>query len=211
MKPLLALALVFAAGVGACRLPQRGVAQSGDPFVRAEAARERGELTLALCAFDEVDPADPRYAQARLQASEAEGLQAQLCQARIEASEARHTAAAASQEAGARLLLSVRSSDTVARLSGDEFIVILHDIEGRDEVGVVASKMVTRLAEPFDLDGNQAGVQASIGIAMFPDDADDAAMMIRLADRAMYAVKGAGKNNFAFHQLPERLIYPLDA
>lgn len=69
MKPLLALALVFAAGVGACRLPQRGVAQSSDPFVRAEAARERGELTLALCAFDEVDPADPRYAQARLQAA----------------------------------------------------------------------------------------------------------------------------------------------
>jgi len=69
VKPLLALALVFAAGVGACRLPQRGVAQSRDPFVRAEAARERGELTLALCAFDEVDPADPRYAQARLQAA----------------------------------------------------------------------------------------------------------------------------------------------
>jgi len=115
------------------------------------------------------------------------------------------------QEAAARLLVSVRSSDTVARLSGDEFTVILHDVEGRDEVGVVAAKMVTRMAEAFDLDGNLASVQASIGIAMFPDDADDAAVLIRLADRAMYGVKGSGKNNFGFHQLPERLVYPLDA
>ncbi|RAU23112.1 response regulator [Paramagnetospirillum kuznetsovii] len=114
------------------------------------------------------------------------------------------------QATATRLLLAVRSSDTVARLSGDEFIVILHDIEGRDEVALVASKMVNRLAETFDLDGHQANVQASIGIAMFPDDADDAAMLIRLADRAMYTVKGAGKNNFAFHQIPERLVYPLD-
>ena len=115
------------------------------------------------------------------------------------------------QEAAARLLLSVRSSDTVARLSGDEFMVILHDVDGRDEVAVVAAKMVARLAEPFDLDGQQASVQASIGISLFPDDADDAAVLIRLADRAMYGVKGSGKNNFAFHQLPERLVYPLDA
>ncbi|CAA7618029.1 diguanylate cyclase [Magnetospirillum sp. SS-4] len=114
------------------------------------------------------------------------------------------------QEAAARLLLSVRSSDTVARLSGDEFTVILHDVDGRDEVAVVAAKMVGRLAEPFDLDGQQASVQASIGIALFPDDADDAAVLIRLADRAMYGVKGSGKNNFGFHQMPERLVYPLD-
>ena len=115
------------------------------------------------------------------------------------------------QEAAARLLLSVRSSDTVARLSGDEFTVIMHDVEGRDEVGLVAAKMVSRLAEQFDLDGQQASVQASIGVAMFPDDADDAAELVRLADRAMYGVKRTGKNNFGFHQLPERLVYPLDA
>ena len=115
------------------------------------------------------------------------------------------------QAAATRLLLSVRTSDTVARLSGDEFIVILHDIENKDEVGNVAAKMVSRLADPFDLDGSQAGVHASIGIAMFPDDAEDAAMLIRLADRAMYVVKGSGKNNYAFHQMPERLVYPLDA
>ncbi|KIM00633.1 diguanylate cyclase/phosphodiesterase (GGDEF & EAL domains) with PAS/PAC sensor(s) [Paramagnetospirillum magnetotacticum MS-1] len=115
------------------------------------------------------------------------------------------------QEAAARLLLSVRSSDTVARLSGDEFTVILHDVEGKDEIGNVAAKVVSRMAERFDLDGNDANVQASVGIAIFPDDADDAAMLIRLADRAMYTVKGAGKNNFGFHELPERLVYPLDA
>ncbi|ARJ64277.1 response regulator [Magnetospirillum sp. ME-1] len=115
------------------------------------------------------------------------------------------------QEAAARLLLSVRSSDTVARLSGDEFTVILHDVEGRNEIGNVAAKVVSRLAEPFELDGNDANVQASVGVAVFPDDADDAAMLIRLADRAMYNVKGSGKNNFGFHEMPERLVYPLDA
>lgn len=115
------------------------------------------------------------------------------------------------QEAAARLLLSVRSSDTVARLSGDEFTIILHDVESRNEIGIVAAKIVSRMAEPFDLDGNVTNVQASVGIAVFPDDAEDAALLIRLADRAMYAVKGAGKNNFGFHELPERLVYPLDA
>lgn len=115
------------------------------------------------------------------------------------------------QEAAARLLLAVRSSDTVARLSGDEFTIILHDVDGRDEIGNVAAKVVSRLAEPFELDGREAGIQASVGIAVYPDDAEDAALLIRLADRAMYAVKGAGKNNFAFHEVPERLFYPLDA
>jgi diguanylate cyclase (GGDEF)-like protein/PAS domain S-box-containing protein len=115
------------------------------------------------------------------------------------------------QETAARLVLSVRSSDTVARLSGDEFVVILHDTSSRDEVALVAAKMVSRLAEPFLLDGFEARVQASIGIALFPDDADDAAQLIRASDRAMYFVKGSGKNNFSFHQLPERLVYPLDA
>ncbi|OAN50651.1 response regulator [Paramagnetospirillum marisnigri] len=115
------------------------------------------------------------------------------------------------QAAATRLLLSVRSSDTVARLSGDEFVVILHDVESRDEVGLVAGKAVGRLAEPYDLDGHAVSVQASIGVALYPDDAEDAAMLIRLADRAMYTVKGSGKNNFAFHQMPERLVYPLDS
>jgi tetratricopeptide (TPR) repeat protein len=69
VRTLLALSLSLVASVGACRLPQRSAAEIGDPFLRAEAARERGDLTLALCAFDEVEPRDPRYAQARLQAA----------------------------------------------------------------------------------------------------------------------------------------------
>jgi diguanylate cyclase (GGDEF)-like protein/PAS domain S-box-containing protein len=113
------------------------------------------------------------------------------------------------QEAAARLLVAVRASDTVARLSGDEFTVILLDVS-REEVAMVASKMVARLGEPFHLDDNTANIHASIGIALFPDDADDAAALIRLADRAMYCIKGTGKNNFGFHEPPDRLVYPLD-
>jgi diguanylate cyclase (GGDEF)-like protein/PAS domain S-box-containing protein len=114
------------------------------------------------------------------------------------------------QEAAARLSAGVRSSDTVARLSGDEFTVILQHVQGQDDVAIVAGKMVARLAEPFDLDGQNAAVRASIGIALFPDDADDAATLIKLADQAMYAVKRTGKNNFGFHQTSNRLVLPLD-
>ena len=114
------------------------------------------------------------------------------------------------QEAGTRLAGTVRASDTVARLSGDEFTVILQHIGDRDDVGVIAAKMVARLAEPFDLDGRTASVRASIGVAIFPDDADDAATLIKLADQAMYTVKRGGKNNYGFHaSAAERLIYPL--
>ncbi|CAA7624092.1 Response regulator containing a CheY-like receiver domain and a GGDEF domain [Candidatus Terasakiella magnetica] len=114
------------------------------------------------------------------------------------------------QETAARLLLSVRSSDTVARLSGDEFTVILHDVDGSEEVAIVAAKMIARLGEVFELEGVEACVKASIGIALFPDDANDAAILIRQADRAMYRVKGSGKNNFTFHQAPEQMVYPWD-
>jgi diguanylate cyclase (GGDEF)-like protein/PAS domain S-box-containing protein len=113
------------------------------------------------------------------------------------------------QEAGARLAATIRASDTVARLSGDEFTIILQHVNDRDDIAVIAAKMVARLAEPFDLDGQVANVRASIGIAMFPDDADDAATLIKLADQAMYSVKRTGKNNYGFHTPPERLIYPL--
>ncbi|MGE5505494.1 MAG: diguanylate cyclase domain-containing protein [Actinomycetota bacterium] len=114
------------------------------------------------------------------------------------------------QEAAARLSAGIRSSDTVARLSGDEFTVILQHVQGRDDVATVGAKMVARLGEPFDLDGQTAAVRASIGIAMFPEDADDAATLIKLADQAMYAVKRAGKNNFGFHQSGQRLVLPLE-
>lgn len=102
------------------------------------------------------------------------------------------------QQTAARLTECMRASDTVARLAGDEFTCILSGIRNREDVAIVAAKILERLTMPFDLDGNPAEVRASIGIAVFPDHAADGAVLLQLADEAMYAVKKAGKNNFEF-------------
>ncbi len=102
------------------------------------------------------------------------------------------------QEAAVRLSASVRCSDTVARLAGDEFMVILNHVSSRDDAGGVAAKIVERLAAPFDLGEAIANVCASVGIAMFPDDAEDVALLMHAADQAMYGVKRHGKNGYRF-------------
>lgn len=102
------------------------------------------------------------------------------------------------QQTAARLTECMRASDTVARLAGDEFTCILWGVRSHDDVAVVAAKILDRLAEPFDLDGREACVRASIGIAIFPDHASDGSVLLQLADSAMYSVKKSGKNNFEF-------------
>ena len=102
------------------------------------------------------------------------------------------------QHTAARPTECMRASDTVARLAGDEFTCILWGIRSREDVAMVAAKILDRLATPFDLDGKQAEVRGSIGIAVFPDHADDANVLLQLADQAMYSVKKRGKNNFEF-------------
>jgi diguanylate cyclase (GGDEF)-like protein/PAS domain S-box-containing protein len=89
-----------------------------------------------------------------------------------------------------RLCRVVRDSDTVARLGGDEFAVVLPGIGGRAQAQAVAAKIVATLALPIEL-GNfmRAGIGSSIGIALFPDDAADAAALLAAADAAMYLAK----------------------
>ncbi|MGE5545519.1 MAG: diguanylate cyclase domain-containing protein [Solirubrobacterales bacterium] len=102
------------------------------------------------------------------------------------------------QQAAQRLTDCMRASDTVARLAGDEFTIIMQGIHGREDTAMVAAKILETLGQPFDLDGRIAHVRGSIGIAIFPEDAGDGPSMLELADAAMYAVKKRGKNNFAF-------------
>lgn len=97
-----------------------------------------------------------------------------------------------------RLNLSVRESDTLARLGGDEFTLILNDAHDREDVAVVAEKVIESINVPFDLEGHKVHIGISIGIARFPEDADSKAMLIVVADRAMYAAKSAGKNTYRF-------------
>lgn len=97
-----------------------------------------------------------------------------------------------------RLLECVRESDTVARLGGDEFVVLLPDCKNADNVITVTRMILKKLATPFDLQEEEVFVSASIGITMYPDDGNNADILLKNADTAMYHVKDTGKNNFQF-------------
>ena len=101
-------------------------------------------------------------------------------------------------EAARRITSCVRNSDTVARLGGDEFTVMLQGVENRDAVAGIARNVTEALAAPFDLDGHSVQVSASVGVAMYPDDAADPDTLTEAADLAMYAAKSKGKNRFSF-------------
>jgi diguanylate cyclase (GGDEF)-like protein/PAS domain S-box-containing protein len=103
------------------------------------------------------------------------------------------------QEAGERLKHCVRQSDTVARLGGDEFVVLLEDPGEPGRVSVVARKILSDIARPFDIHGQELRVTASIGISIYPEDGKDEQTLMKRADTAMYHAKQQGKNNFHFH------------
>lgn len=103
------------------------------------------------------------------------------------------------KEVAKRLLATVRSSDTVARIGGDEFMVLLNDIKMSDNASHVALKIIDFLQAPIDVEGHKCQVGSSIGIALFPDDGKDCETLMKNADAAMYRVKEKGKNNYAFY------------
>ena len=96
----------------------------------------------------------------------------------------------------ASLTASVRESDSVGRFGGDEFLVLLAEVAGEPEVALVANKMLAALA---GTDAARGPLSASIGVALFPDDADDAPSLIALADACMYRSKRRGGATFTFH------------
>ncbi|MGE5641176.1 MAG: diguanylate cyclase domain-containing protein [Clostridia bacterium] len=103
-------------------------------------------------------------------------------------------------EIARRLRNALRASDLVARLGGDEFFVVLEDQQESESVETVARKLLGELRRPVEVaPGEQASVSASIGISAFPDDATDAATLVKHADEAMYRAKQAGKNEFRLY------------
>ena len=103
------------------------------------------------------------------------------------------------QQVSARLAQCVRADDTVGRLGGDEFAVILSELAHDEDGSLVAQKIIDALAKPFQIDGNEIFVTASIGITSCPRDGDDADTLVRNADTAMYDAKKVGKNNYQFY------------
>jgi diguanylate cyclase (GGDEF)-like protein len=103
------------------------------------------------------------------------------------------------QEVANRLKACVRESDTVARLGGDEFVVLLTELEEEKYAATVAQKIITTIAKPFVLLGQEFRVTASIGISTYPLDGSDEQTLTKNADIAMYQAKEDGKNNFQFY------------
>src|ERR1700686_4716366 len=104
------------------------------------------------------------------------------------------------QSVAKRLLASVRPSDTVSRVGGDEFVVLLSEVAHAGDAGVKAGKMLAALNAPLEIDQHNLRVTASIGVTTYPEDGQETAMLIKNADLAMYQAKENGRNNYQFFE-----------
>jgi diguanylate cyclase (GGDEF)-like protein/PAS domain S-box-containing protein len=103
--------------------------------------------------------------------------------------------------AGHRLVELVRKSDTVARVGGDEFLVLLPKISGTEDTVKVAKKILEAYRKPFIINGYKIRVTTSVGFAVYPDDGEDSDALIRNGDIAMYWVKEQGRDNYASYSV----------
>jgi diguanylate cyclase (GGDEF)-like protein/PAS domain S-box-containing protein len=103
------------------------------------------------------------------------------------------------QQAAQRLRGSVRESDTVARMGGDEFTIVLSEIANGKDAGNVAQKILDAFRPPFSLNGEEVFVSVSIGISVYPEDGSNIEILLKNADMAMYRAKGAGGSWFELY------------
>jgi diguanylate cyclase (GGDEF)-like protein/PAS domain S-box-containing protein len=102
------------------------------------------------------------------------------------------------KEVAKRLTAVVRETDTVARIGGDEFLLIITELSDREAAARIAEKLISVVSKPFLLAEASVNVGASVGIAIFPEDGEHMEQLIKRADEAMYRVKTSGKNDFFF-------------
>ena len=102
-------------------------------------------------------------------------------------------------EAADRIRHCVRDSDTVARMGGDEFTVVLSELSGAERLERILQKILGALSAAFQLGDEQVFISASIGITMYPADATEVESLFKNADQALYVAKGAGRNLSLIH------------
>lgn len=102
------------------------------------------------------------------------------------------------KEVSKRLVSSLRAEDTLARIGGDEFVVLIERFHSNSELAAIAQKFIDLVQQPFTLNNNVVSIGASIGISLYPNDADDSEDLFRNADVAMYHAKQLGRNNYQF-------------
>ncbi|MCB4810098.1 EAL domain-containing protein [Methylovorus menthalis] len=98
-----------------------------------------------------------------------------------------------------RLQMAIRTYDTVARMGGDEFAILLPDIRKPDDLATIASKIVQVIAQPFHIQGKELFISTSVGIATYPLDGEDQEALYKCADAAMYHAKSMGRSNYQFY------------
>ncbi len=112
------------------------------------------------------------------------------------------------KEAADRMRTSLRASDVVGRIGGDEFIILLRCIEGAEAAGLAAEKLRSAMELPFQIEGQSIGISVSIGLALFPKAGEDEASLIRHADEAMYESKKQGRNRVSVYASESWVIDP---
>jgi diguanylate cyclase (GGDEF)-like protein/PAS domain S-box-containing protein len=112
------------------------------------------------------------------------------------------------KEVAERMDACIRKGDTLSRLGGDEFVVTLEGLQHAEDAAQVAGKIIKALARPFEIAGHALNTSCSIGIAIFPLDADDDRTLMKNADTAMYHAKEKGRNNYQFfsREMNERAV-----
>ena len=104
------------------------------------------------------------------------------------------------KEVSGRLTSILRQTDTVCRMGGDEFALLISDASAREMIEEVAQRILAAIGKPFSLHGVKAWISASLGIAIYPEDGENLETLFKHADIAMYEVKKVGRNNYLYYQ-----------
>jgi len=103
------------------------------------------------------------------------------------------------QEVTSRIKDAIREEDTLSRIGGDEFVLLLEEVNGIEDAAHAAERIIEQVRKPFNIEKNEFFSAVSLGISIYPDDSEHYDTLLEYADKAMYHVKNSGKNNFEFY------------